>query len=54
MWNLSSDYDLSGSCNGTLFFTAKNLSDKNHVVDMTGGFIPGMPRLLQAGMEAGF
>ena len=54
MWNLSANYDLSGPCNCTLVFTAKNLSDKSHVADMTRGLIPRMPRLLQAGMEAGF
>jgi len=54
VWNLSANYDLSGPCNCTLFFTAKNLSDKSYLADMTRGLIPGMPRLLQGGFEIRF
>jgi Fe(3+) dicitrate transport protein len=38
----------------TLFFTAKNLFDRQYIADRTRGIRPGLPRLVQAGLEWGF
>jgi len=53
VWNLTANYALP-VCNCTLFATAKNLTDKLYVADMSRGLIPGMPRLVQAGFEVRF
>ena len=53
VWNLTANYALP-VCNCTAFATAKNLTDKLYVADMSRGLIPGMPRLVQAGIEVRF
>ncbi len=50
VWNLAANYRLA-ACDCTLFAAAKNLTDQLYVADMSRGLIPGMPRLLQAGLE---
>jgi Fe(3+) dicitrate transport protein len=37
-----------------VFVTAKNLTDKLYVADMSRGLIPGMPRLVQGGFSFRF
>lgn len=53
VWNLAANYGLD-ACDCRLFFTAKNLTDKLYVADMSRGLVPGMPRLVQAGFEVRF
>jgi Fe(3+) dicitrate transport protein len=53
VWNLTANYSLQ-LCECTVFATAKNLTDELYVADMSRGMIPGMPRLLQAGIEVRF
>jgi Fe(3+) dicitrate transport protein len=50
---MAANYDLD-ACDCRLFVTAKNLTDKLYIADMSRGLIPGMPRLLQAGIEVKF
>ncbi len=38
----------------TLFFTAKNLTEKMYIADRTRGILPGTPRLFQAGITVRF
>jgi len=38
----------------TVFFTAKNLTDKLYIADRTRGVLPGTPRLFQAGVSVKF
>lgn len=38
----------------TVFFTAKNLTDKLYIADRTRGILPGTPRLFQAGVTVRF
>jgi Fe(3+) dicitrate transport protein len=53
VWNLTANYALD-ACDCTVFATAKNLTDKLYVADMSRGLIPGMSRLVQAGFEVRF
>jgi len=53
VWNLAANYGLD-ACDCRLFVTAKNLTDKLYIADMSRGLIPGMPRLVQAGFELRF
>ena len=53
VWNLAANYGLD-ACDCKLFVTAKNLTDKLYIADMSRGLIPGMPRLVQAGFEFKF
>lgn len=53
VWNLTANYTLQ-ACDCTLFAAAKNLTDELYVADMSRGLIPGMPRLVQAGIEVKF
>ena len=53
VWNLAANYGLE-ACDCRLFVTAKNLTDKLYIADMSRGLIPGMPRLVQAGFEVRF
>ena len=53
VWNLSANYDLD-ACACRVYATAKNLTDKLYVADMSRGLIPGMPRTVQAGFEFSF
>ena len=50
VWNLTANYELQ-ACECTVFAAAKNLTDELYVADMSRGLIPGMPRLVQAGVE---
>lgn len=38
----------------TLFLTVKNIGDRDYVVDRTRGILPGIPRLVQAGLKYDF
>ncbi|MBC7944521.1 MAG: TonB-dependent receptor, partial [Burkholderiales bacterium] len=38
----------------TVFLTLKNLTDKTYIVDRTRGILPGLPRLIQAGLQYDF
>jgi Fe(3+) dicitrate transport protein len=51
IWNAAVNYDLGRT---TLFFTVKNLLDDTFIVDRSRGILPGMPRLLQAGVRTRF
>jgi Fe(3+) dicitrate transport protein len=53
IWNMTANYALQ-ACDCRLFATAKNLTDKLYIADMSRGLIPGMPRLVQAGFEISF
>ena len=53
VWNLAVNYGLQ-ACDCRLFVTAKNLTDKLYIADMSRGLIPGMPRLVQGGFEFRF
>jgi Fe(3+) dicitrate transport protein len=53
VWNLSANYPIDAwDC--TLYLTVKNLTDELYVVDMSRGLVPGMPRLVQGGLELRF
>ncbi|MGH8308392.1 MAG: TonB-dependent receptor family protein, partial [Steroidobacteraceae bacterium] len=52
VWNATAEYAFADGF--SLFASAKNLTDKLYVADMTRGLIPGHPRLLQAGFEYRF
>lgn len=49
--NATVNYSLSRS---TLFVTVKNLFDSLYMVDRSRGILPGMPRLVQAGLRLRF
>jgi Fe(3+) dicitrate transport protein len=51
VWNAAVNYDLGRA---TMFFTVKNLLDDTYIVDRSRGILPGMPRLLQAGVRTRF
>jgi Fe(3+) dicitrate transport protein len=53
VWNLTANYGLD-ACDCKLFVTAKNLTNKLYIADMSRGLIPGMPRLVQGGFEVRF
>jgi Fe(3+) dicitrate transport protein len=53
LWNLTANYELN-ACECKVFVTAKNLTDRMYVADMSRGLIPGMPRLVQGGFEVRF
>jgi len=53
VWNVAANYALD-LCECKVFATAKNLTDKLYVADMSRGLIPGMPRVVQAGFEVNF
>ena len=42
------------ACDRSLFVTSKNLTDKLYIADMSRGLSPGMPRLLQGGLQIRF
>ncbi|HRX90227.1 MAG TPA: TonB-dependent receptor [Steroidobacteraceae bacterium] len=52
VWNATAQYQLRDGL--TMFASAKNLSDKLYVVDMSRGLIPGAPRLVQLGLDYRF
>lgn len=39
---------------GQVYVTVKNLTDRRYIVDRTRGLLPGLPRLLQAGVTRSF
>lgn len=51
VWNASADYQVGRA---TIVLTVKNLFDGLFIVDRTRGILPGSPRLVQAGLKAGF
>ncbi|HWP85733.1 MAG TPA: TonB-dependent receptor, partial [Terriglobia bacterium] len=53
LWNVALNYPLS-AWNATLFLTVKNLGDRLVIADRTRGLLPGIPRLVQAGMHIAF
>ncbi|HKY89652.1 MAG TPA: TonB-dependent receptor, partial [Nevskiaceae bacterium] len=53
VYNLSANYRPAGTA-WTIFATAKNLTDKEYIVDRTRGILTGMPRLVYGGVEYAF
>jgi len=53
IWNVSANWRVADT-GFTVFATAKNLADKDYIVDRTRGILTGSPRLLQAGAEYRF
>lgn len=53
VWNATVNYSIE-SRRSTFFFTVKNLTDRTFIVDRTRGLLPGMPRLVQAGVKFRF
>lgn len=53
LWNLTGNWTVPNT-GWTVYVSGKNLGDKEYVADMTRGLIPGMPRLVQAGVEYAF
>ncbi len=51
VWNAAINYTMARS---TLFLTVKNVFDELYIVDRTRGILPGMPRLVQAGVKVRF
>jgi Fe(3+) dicitrate transport protein len=56
VWNATLNYRLGGvdRVAPTLFVTAKNLTDDTFIVDRRRGLMPGIPRLVQAGLKFRF
>lgn len=52
VWNATAEYRFASRL--SVFASAKNLTDKLYVADMTRGLIPGTPRLIQAGVDYRF
>lgn len=53
VWNAAANYSLAQT-GLSLFVTAKNLGDKEYIVDRTRGIQTGLPRLVQAGLSYRF
>jgi Fe(3+) dicitrate transport protein len=53
LWNLAANWT-SAPLDISLFATVKNVLDEVIVVDRTRGLLPGMPRLVQVGLERRF
>jgi Fe(3+) dicitrate transport protein len=53
IWNLSANWT-SAPLGVTVFATVKNVFDELVLVDRTRGLLPGMPRLVQLGVERSF
>jgi Fe(3+) dicitrate transport protein len=53
LWNIAANWR-SAPLGLTVFATVKNVFDDLVLVDRTRGLLPGMPRLLQLGLERGF
>lgn len=53
VWNATFNYSIE-SLRSTFFVSVKNLMDRTYIVDRTRGLIPGMPRLMQAGVKFRF
>jgi Fe(3+) dicitrate transport protein len=52
LWNVAATYAVGGKT--SVFVTVKNLTDGLVIVDRTRGLLPGMPRVVQAGVTQGF
>jgi Fe(3+) dicitrate transport protein len=52
-WNASANYQLP-VFNAGLFVTVKNVTDRLYIADRSRGLLPGMPRLIQAGLKLRF
>jgi len=50
VWNSTINYEVE-ALRSTFFVSVKNLFDRVFVVDRTRGLIPGIPRMLQAGVK---
>lgn len=48
IWNVALSFQIP-RINNTVFVTAKNLADRDYVVDRSRGILPGTPRLVQRG-----
>lgn len=53
LWNGTVNYPVE-AWRTTFFVTAKNMGDRLYIVDRTRGLLPGMPRLVQAGVRFSF
>lgn len=53
IWNATFNYPVE-QWRTTFFVTAKNIGDRIYIVDRTRGLLPGMPRLVQAGIRFSF
>lgn len=53
IWNATVNYPVE-QWRTTFFVTAKNIGDRLYIVDRTRGLLPGMPRLIQAGIRFSF
>lgn len=51
VWNVAVNYTMARS---TFFLAVKNALDTLYIVDRTRGILPGMPRLVQAGVRVRF
>ena len=52
-WNATCNYTVE-SWHTTFFISAKNLFGSNYIVDRVRGLLPGIPRLVQAGLKFRF
>jgi len=53
IFNFATTYNIERT-DTDLYFTIKNLFDKQYVVDRTRGILPGAPRLAQVGLKQNF
>lgn len=53
LWHAAANWRLPGS-RATIFITVKNLRDTLVIVDRSRGLLPGMPRMIHAGVTARF
>ena len=53
IFNFATTYTLENT-NTDLYFTVKNLFEKEFIVDRTRGILPGAPRLVQVGLKQNF
>lgn len=52
-WNMTANYKVE-KLKSVFFVTAKNIFDRNFIVDRARGILPGCPRLVQAGWKLSF
>lgn len=53
VWNATVNYHVE-SLRSTFFVTVKNVLDRTFIVDRARGILPGLPRLMQAGVKVQF
>jgi len=53
IWNVTLNYPIEAA-RATLFLSTKNLFDRLYIVDRSRGILPGMPRLIHAGVRFTF